>query len=1437
MRFSSDFPRSLRSLRSVRLMTVITLVGALLTVINNLPNGAVAAAPGFTVSGGQILDPSGAPFIPVGMHLSGRHGPSPQASVGIANTMKAWGFNTARIVTCLDPQCFGSSGVGYQENSDTDAIVRDLTARKAVAMIESYHIPPGTFPTDAQKVELGNWWESVATKYKDNPFVWFNVINEPGENANYGVGVVDPQWLSWNSYLAGRIRATGATNPIVIDGSNNGQDIQYNTDNGALARQDASAILTYGPQLLASVPNVIFSLHVYDVWGKGTDAQNQARLNDYIARVKAFGGTLIIGEAGFSENGLERTGALINAGVNAAFVVAAQQKTGVINFAIPNSNNPATIPDTQKPYTLTYGTIGDANQINSPTAPTNLSKLGTVVWNYSKAIQAAAPGNLQMTAPPVGTPVLNEAFNAIPGTISPNGGSALSLVAGANGQALGVSGASTPSFNWNANGVLVPGKTYAISVQAKSLSTPDPIHLQFIGGDNSNWAASDATTNGWAWANVNNSSATAWTQTDFVVTIPPGNTGNVNFTSNGNNNFAIDNLVITDVTATTPVLVTTVATTTTTLPPSAVKGFTVAGGQILDPVGTPFIPVGMHLSGRHGPSPQASVGIANTMKTWGFNTARIVTCLDPQCFGSSGSGYFENGDTDAIVRDLTARKAVAMIESYHIPPGTFPTDAQKVEVGNWWEAVATKYKDNPYVWFNIMNEPGENANYGVGAADPQWLSWNSYLATRIRNTGALNPIVVDGSNNGQDIQYNTEGGALGRTDASAILSFGPQLLANFSNIIFSLHVYDVWGKGTDAQNQARLVDYIARVRAMGGTLIIGEAGFSENGLERTGALINAGVNAAFIVAAQQKVGVIAFAIPNSNNPATIPDTQKPYQLTYGTIGDANQIDTANPPSNLSKLGKVVWNYSKAIAAAVPANGQLTDPISGTPVSTEGFAAIPSSMAGYGGSILTLVPGVTGQALAVSGGSPTPSFTWLTNGILTAGKTYAISIQAKSLGTPDPIHMQLIGTNNANWATTPSNLGWAFANINNSSASAWTRTDFVMTVPAGYTGTAGFISNGSSGFAIDNIIITDVSSGFVIDPTTTTTAAVTTTTAAVTTTTAAVTTTTAAVTTTTAAVTTTTAPPAGTGTVIYGDSIAWDNWSWNSTLNPATTNPVKNGANSLAVTFTGAGGAASFRTATPIVPVAGQGITFWAYGAAGGNTIDVLAMRSDIAGATVAKRLQVPAGVWTLLSVPWADLGSPATVARVNIVDAKNAAQPTFYIDDLTLTGTTAPPTTTTVAATTTTVATVTTTAPPSASGTLIYGDTLAWTDWSWNTTRNETVTSPVKVGSNSMSITFTGAFAGASFRTAAPVTPTAGQAIRFWAYGAASGNVVDVRIQTTDINGASVASRVNVPAGVWTQVIVPLADLGSPAKIARVNLTDGKGAAQPAFFIDDLRIS
>ena len=129
---------------------------------------------------------------------------------------------------------------------------------------------------------------------------------------------------------------------------------------------------------------------------------------------------------------------------------------------------------------------------------------------------------------------------------------------------------------------------------------------------------------------------------------------------------------------------------------------------------------------------------------------------------------------------------------------------------------------------------------------------------------------------------------------------------------------------------------------------------------------------------------------------------------------------------------------------------------------------------------------------------------------------------------------------------------------------------------------------------------------------------------------------------------------------------WDNWSWGSTIDLAATQQIQTGTASMGVTYSSAGGTASFRVGAPVAP-AGVGITFWAYGSAAGNTIDVRTMGTDSGAATAAKRISVPAGVWTQVTVSWADLGNPATVARVNIEDGANAPQAMFWIDDLQVT--------------------------------------------------------------------------------------------------------------------------------------------------------------------------
>jgi RHS repeat-associated protein len=145
-----------------------------------------------------------------------------------------------------------------------------------------------------------------------------------------------------------------------------------------------------------------------------------------------------------------------------------------------------------------------------------------------------------------------------------------------------------------------------------------------------------------------------------------------------------------------------------------------------------------------------------------------------------------------------------------------------------------------------------------------------------------------------------------------------------------------------------------------------------------------------------------------------------------------------------------------------------------------------------------------------------------------------------------------------------------------------------------------------------------------------------------------------------------------------------------------------GGMSLAVGYTAAGaGIALRKTGTPLVPitpVAGQGISFWAYGAPGGNTVDVQTLTTaDI--YSPAKRVTIPAGVWTQFFVSWADLGNPTNMYRLHFANTVAGPQSTFYIDDVQLTGTTP---------------------------TVLYGDAVAagWEDLAWSTTFSKTNTTP-----------------------------------------------------------------------------------------------------------------
>ncbi|MBX7247329.1 MAG: hypothetical protein K1X53_17680, partial [Candidatus Sumerlaeaceae bacterium] len=141
-----------------------------------------------------------------------------------------------------------------------------------------------------------------------------------------------------------------------------------------------------------------------------------------------------------------------------------------------------------------------------------------------------------------------------------------------------------------------------------------------------------------------------------------------------------------------------------------------------------------------------------------------------------------------------------------------------------------------------------------------------------------------------------------------------------------------------------------------------------------------------------------------------------------------------------------------------------------------------------------------------------------------------------------------------------------------------------------------------------------------------------------------------------------------------------------------------------------------------------------------------------------------------------------------------------------------------------------------ATSTTLYAESLnaAWQDWSWSSTRNFSNSSPVKTGSNSLAVTYTSAWAGLYLHSNANINTTGYTGLQFWVHGGSSGtrNFNVVAYDGSLNAGGSVS--VSAPSNTWTSITVTLAALGNPAIISGFVWQDSTGAAQPAFYLDDI---
>jgi hypothetical protein len=323
----------------------------------------------FRVAGTEIIGPDDEPFVPAGVNMLGPtaffnpHGRTAEQAEVLADVWKA---NTVRLNTCLPEGC-PYTPIRNERNDDLDALVEEYTDQGLVVMIALHQVEPGTWPDEATLDRMVAWWSDIAARYADEPYVWFNLLNEPGSDEP-----ASRRWVDVNRRLLGAVRSTGARNLVVVDGTGWGQEAGGDRGPDATDAED-SAIITFGAELKGDDDAVAFSFHVYDQWGPPEldDAGRDARMMEYVQRVHDAGHALLIGETGSPE---AECCDIRSLATHAAYRVAARTGIGVLawhgqgidGFQLVDVADELSVP----------------GMIDDDVVPTNLTWHGQLLWDF-----------------------------------------------------------------------------------------------------------------------------------------------------------------------------------------------------------------------------------------------------------------------------------------------------------------------------------------------------------------------------------------------------------------------------------------------------------------------------------------------------------------------------------------------------------------------------------------------------------------------------------------------------------------------------------------------------------------------------------------------------------------------------------------------------------------------------------------------------------------------------------------------------------------------------------------------------------------------------------------------------------------------------------------------------------------------------------------------
>lgn len=260
-----------------------------------------------TTTDGQILDPTGEPFLPIGFHITVPSlGDNGSAATRADEAISLWGINTVYLdVGVVDdpslpswwPARTRTTTVTYQGESmpqwkaDIAALVDEYTAAGLVTVVVSRDaLQAGNAnPGVASSTHLTDFYTWLVTRYATNPYVWVNPHCEPP--------YWDQPWCDIHNLVINAVRSAGYVGPIILDPPGAGQDVGpeytvYNTNGTTWLEQVTGNENCSG---IANKTGVINGVHWYGwpTWQRTVDAAKS-----YVSNHTSLGYPVLLGEFG-----------------------------------------------------------------------------------------------------------------------------------------------------------------------------------------------------------------------------------------------------------------------------------------------------------------------------------------------------------------------------------------------------------------------------------------------------------------------------------------------------------------------------------------------------------------------------------------------------------------------------------------------------------------------------------------------------------------------------------------------------------------------------------------------------------------------------------------------------------------------------------------------------------------------------------------------------------------------------------------------------------------------------------------------------------------------------------------------------------------------------------------------------------------------------------